>query len=116
MITTTVSATQDLKRNRLQQLRSLTIPGLPARLLLHHRLGNEQQAFALGRELGYQALRLQIRSYTASWVEVKSFEQVLNNFKASYFSSVLLLPADRLEADLTVFLRIRTSISTFCPT
>lgn len=99
----------------LQQLRSLTLPGQPARLLLHHRLGNEQRAFALGRELGYQALRLQIRSYTASWVEVKSFEQVLNNFKASYFSSVLLLPADRLEADLTTFFANKTFDLDFLP-
>jgi hypothetical protein len=99
----------------LQQLRSLTLPGPPARLILHHRLSPEQRAFALGREVGYNYLRLGERSYTASWVEVSSFEQVLNNLKASYFSSVLLLPAAELEQDMLAFFSLKQFDSGFLP-
>ncbi len=58
-----------------------------------------------GKELGYQALGLKERAYTSSWIKVESFDQVLNNFKASYFSGALLLNRDHLVGDLKAFFR-----------
>ena len=77
----------------LQDLRSLVIPDAQTpRLLLNKKLTQRQVVFTLGREVGYCLLNLTKRPYTASWVRVTSFEQVLNNFKASYFANALLMP------------------------
>ena len=80
----------------LKELRSVYLPGKNARLLLNINLNRTQKAFILAREIGFQFLNLTERPYTTSWVEFDSFEQVLNNFKASYFASALLLPREAL--------------------
>lgn len=89
---------------KLQHLRTTTIPGPVPLLYLHPSLDERQQAFAFGRELAYNYLKLTERSYTTTWVEVESFEQVLNNFKASYFSCALLMPRDAMVADIRAWL------------
>lgn len=93
------------KEPQLSRLRSIMLPAKKARLLLNPKLSEAQQAFALGRELGYQVLELKERSYTTSWVEVDNFEQVLNNFKASYFSCALLIPEKTFTADLDSWMK-----------
>ncbi len=104
----------------LARLRSVLLPGdaspgeaLPAinlagnanganqpMLLFNARLEAEQRAFTFGRELGYRVLRLTNRSLVSSVIEAESFEQVLNNFKASYFAGALLIPRRAIVADL----------------
>lgn len=91
--------------SKLQHLRTTTVPGPSPVLYLHPSLDNRQQAFACGRELAYNYLKLQERSYTTSWVEVNSFEQVLNNFKASYFSCALLLPREPMVEEIRSWLQ-----------
>jgi transcriptional regulator with XRE-family HTH domain len=74
------------------------------RLLVNGNLLPSQQAFVLARELGYRYLGLTgARAMTSSWIKVESFEQVLNNFYASYFAGALLIERDRLVADLGAF-------------
>ncbi|WP_242927235.1 helix-turn-helix domain-containing protein [Pontibacter vulgaris] len=87
----------------LASLRSVFIPGATPRLLLNPNLTAPQQAFALARELGFQYMQLKVRPYTTTWVRVGSFEEVLNNFKASYFAGALLLNRDLLVQDLQTF-------------
>lgn len=87
----------------LAPLRSVFIPGKVPRLLLNPNLTEQQRAFAIAREIGFQVLQLQPRPYTATWVRVGSFEEVLNNFKASYFAGALLLNRDRLVQDMQAF-------------
>jgi hypothetical protein len=70
------------------------------RLLLNSKLVPRQKAFIYGRELGYSYLGLTERALTSSWVKVESFEQVLNNFKASYFAGALLMHRDAMQKDL----------------
>jgi len=111
----TISYTDFSDQPALQQLRSLTLPGKSPQLLLHQRLDADQRSFALGRELGYNFVGLSDRAYTATWIEVNNFEQVLNNFRASYFSSALLLPADRLEKDLQHFFEQKQFDPLFLP-
>ena len=91
----------------LQKFRTIFIPGkgtkaIPAkpRLLLNHDLVDRQKAFIYGRELGYNYLKLGERALTSSWLKVESFEQVLNNFKASYFSGALLMNSDSMVKDI----------------
>lgn len=60
-------------------------------LYLNRNLSTAQENFLLGRELGFQHLQLEERSYETRILNVKSFDKLLNNFKASYFSAALLM-------------------------
>ena len=74
-------------------------------LFINGKLLPSQRAFILGYEIGYRHLDLPTRTFNAStWLKVESFEQVLNNFKASYFAGALLLDRDSLNRDLAGFL------------
>lgn len=84
----------------LQHLRTVYIPGSKPVLLLNKRLLPAQKVFAIGRELGYAYLGLKERANTSTWVKVESFEQVLNNFKMSYFTGALVLPRKNITADV----------------
>ena len=84
----------------LKSLRSVLLPNKPPLLLLNPNLTTAQKQFTLGRELGYLHMKLTPRPYTFSWIKVNSFEEVLNNFKASYFSAALLMPREAFLQDL----------------
>jgi Zn-dependent peptidase ImmA (M78 family) len=88
----------------LQELRSVLIPGRPPVLLLNKNLNRVQKAFILAREIGFQYMGITERPHTTSWLEFESFEQVLNNFKASYFACSLLLNRDVLVERLKILL------------
>ncbi len=87
----------------LQGFRSVLADGDPPRLLLNSKLLPAQKAFVLGREIGYCYLGLHDRATTSSPSEVRSFSQVLNDFKASVFSGAILMSRACLTADLELF-------------
>ena len=66
-------------------------------------MSSAQKNFLLGRELAFQYLALEERPYFTRIVEVDSFERLLNNFKASYFSVALLMEETGMVADLRSF-------------
>ncbi|MCI4667303.1 MAG: XRE family transcriptional regulator [Bacteroidia bacterium] len=72
-------------------------------LLINPNLSDTQKCFLLGKELGFNYLKLSDRPKTSTIFEVKSFEEVLNNFRASYFSVALRLNRDLMKADLEAF-------------
>jgi len=84
----------------LRSLRSTLIVDSKPKLLLNSELSDAQKRFTLGRELGYLFLKATPRLYTFSWIKINSFEEILNNFKASYFSAALLIPQKGLINDL----------------
>lgn len=84
----------------LQHLRSLLKGNI---LLVNCSLNDTQKRFVFAREIGYAWLKPTRRTYTFSWVEVKSFEEVLSNFQASYFAGALLLPEKLLLEDIKTF-------------
>ncbi len=89
----------------LKDLRSFTKPGKKyTKLYLNKDLDESQRAFIYGRELGHLYLGVTQRPYTSTWVEINSFEQVLNNFRASYFSNALMMSRKPFLKDLTAFL------------
>jgi transcriptional regulator with XRE-family HTH domain/Zn-dependent peptidase ImmA (M78 family) len=94
-------------RPALGTVRSLRLDD-PPRVLLNPHLSAFQQAFALAREAGYLRLNLKARSQTTPPDREDSFEQVLNDFQASYFAGAFLLPRDRIFADLKAFFRLPT--------
>lgn len=91
----------------LRSLRAITLGGDTAhpRLLLNPLLGEWQKAFLLARELGYRELGLREATTTSPITRVDSFDQLLANFRASYFAGALLLDRSLLVDDLQAFFR-----------
>jgi XRE family transcriptional regulator, fatty acid utilization regulator len=89
----------------LSSVRSLLVQkGNKLRLLINPQLSAAQRAFVMGRELGYQYLKLKIRLNTTHLAEAESFDQLLNNYRASYFASAIIIKGDLLAKKLeTVF-------------
>jgi XRE family transcriptional regulator, fatty acid utilization regulator len=91
----------------LSGLRTVFIDGPRPRLLVHPSLSPTQRAFVFGREIGFRVLGLTPRPETSSWVRVESFDEILNNFKASYFSGALLIEEEELVGALEALFRRR---------
>lgn len=89
----------------LSRFRSVLRKGDEPTLFINERLLPSQKAFVLGREVAYHYLGLEEHAVSSSWLKVESFEQVLNNFKASYFAGAVLLDRERLREDLESFRR-----------
>lgn len=99
----------DKGRPEMDDVRSLMIPKKGHNLLLlNKRLSGVQRTFVLGRELGYQYLNLKKRLYTTALVEAESFEQLLNNYFASYFASAVLIKRTLLVEKLRAFFALDT--------
>ncbi len=77
----------------------------PKKIYVNSKLFPEQQKFILAREIGYRLLKLKERAVTSSWIKVETFDQVFNHFKVSYFAGALLIPANRMIADLESWLK-----------
>lgn len=75
------------------------------KLLINKRLTNEQRAFTFSRELGYKQMNLVSRPLISPASTAESFEEILNNYKASYFAGALLIPKDQLAASLRPFFK-----------
>ena len=91
----------------LSDMRSIMKPGgrRKSKLILNAGLNSRQRAFNLAKEIGHAYLDLNERTLTSPWVDVTSFEQVLNNFKASYFASAILINRKSFLFDLDEFFR-----------
>lgn len=89
----------------LQGLRAVTLDGQTGapRMLLNPRLTEWQRSFLLAREIGYRELGLRETVTTSPIVKVDSFDQLLNNFRASYFAGAMLLDRQLLVNDLRQF-------------
>lgn len=70
-------------------------------IYLNPQLNEMQKTYQLGKELGFLYLNLANRQYSSTMIKVNSFEQVLNNFKAAYFSVCILINKETLLTDLT---------------
>lgn len=69
-------------------------------LYINKGLSTAQEKFLIGRELGFQYLKLDPRPYETIVQSLASFEILLHNFHASYFSNALLMPEDKFIEDL----------------
>jgi hypothetical protein len=72
-------------------------------LMLNSKTSSKQRVFTILREIGFLYLNLKERPITSSWVEVNSFDEVLNNFKASYFAGSVLIPRSVLKEEMHHF-------------
>lgn len=73
------------------------------KFLINRYLTPEQRAFTLGREVAYHFMKIKVRPLVSSVVEVHSFEEIFNNFKASYFARAMLINRKVLILKLTDF-------------
>ena len=69
-------------------------------LSINSELLDAQKAFILAREIGFLKLDMKERPITSSWIKVKSFDQLVNNFKASYLGGAMLLPQEIFTQDV----------------
>jgi len=97
---TKIDSFDPLAQPDLMSLRSVYRPESTT-LFLNAGLSPEQRVFILAREVGFQFLALKNRPYTYSWVEAESFEQILNNYKASYFAGAILIRRDAIIEKIT---------------
>lgn len=91
----------------IANIRSLFLPKKNL-LLINKRISSDQRAFTMAREIGFLYMKLKERPMTSSWVEVNSFEEVLNNFKASYFAGAILIRKEKLIQRMTHFFQQTT--------
>ncbi|MFV8356177.1 helix-turn-helix domain-containing protein [Flavobacterium sp. XS1P32] len=91
------------EQDQLGDLRSIFVPKSKT-LLLSKDIDEPQKAFILAKEIAYNFLQITERLYTFSWIKFDNFDQVLNNFYASYFAGALLIPRQKLIDELNVFL------------
>ncbi|MEQ8470718.1 MAG: helix-turn-helix domain-containing protein [Marinoscillum sp.] len=90
------------KIKSLQNLRSLYDP--KQRLLhINGGLNSGQINFLLGREIAFQWTREKQRPLPTPPQGTHNFEQILSNYRASYFSAALMMPRDEVVADLQSF-------------
>lgn len=91
---------EGLSNNRkLQGFRSF-FSNANKKLYLNGNLTDEQKRFLVAKEIGFQWLELEERSFETNLNSEASFEKLLNNFKASYFGACLLMPANDLVGDI----------------
>lgn len=86
----------------LTELRCVFIPKTNT-LLLSDTIDESQKTFIFAKELAYNYLNLKERLYTFSWIKFETFDQVLNNFMASYFAGALIIPKKAIENQLKTF-------------
>lgn len=86
----------------LNNLRSLYIPEKKL-LLLNQLLDENQKTFIFAKEIGFNALKLTPRPNTYSWLDFTSFDELLNNYYASYFAGCILIPKEELVEKLEDF-------------
>lgn len=91
------------KSLNLSSMRSVFLPGKSPRLLINGSMASSQRAFAMAREIGYEYLGLDKRVTTSTWMKVESFDQLLNNLKASYFAGALLLKRSEMIDEVDQF-------------
>ncbi|MFN7115344.1 MAG: helix-turn-helix domain-containing protein [Saprospiraceae bacterium] len=87
------------KNVKLAQLRSVYSPNKKI-LYINKNLSEAQQNFLIGREIAFQYLQLEERPYETVLRKAETFDILLNNFKASYFSSALLMSEQDVISDV----------------
>ncbi|MCH3884746.1 helix-turn-helix domain-containing protein [Tenacibaculum aquimarinum] len=90
------------KHENLGELRNIFIPQKKI-LLVDSTISEAQKTFIYAKELAYNFLNINDRLFTFPWIKFENFDQVLNNFIASYFAGALIIPRKSLNEKLTTF-------------
>jgi transcriptional regulator with XRE-family HTH domain len=86
----------------LRTIRGINISnGKTKKLLINKRLTDSQKAFIIGKEIAYNFLNISDRAHIYSNLRLDSFDQLLNNLRASYFATALMINKQLLIADMS---------------
>jgi transcriptional regulator with XRE-family HTH domain len=92
------------EHHSLLDIRSLRISDKRRKkLVLNSTLSSRQKTFYLAKEIGYNFMKMKERNDATPWIKIDNFDQVLNDFKASYFSSAVLINRKYFLEDLRDF-------------
>lgn len=86
----------------LENIRAVYVPK-GKKLLLNSKLNDTEKAFQIAKELGFVRLKIKQRGNTSNLLRIRSFDLVLNHYKASYFAAALIIPREDLLNDLRQF-------------
>ncbi|PKL83238.1 MAG: XRE family transcriptional regulator [Ignavibacteriae bacterium HGW-Ignavibacteriae-3] len=89
--------------DELKQLRGVVKSGKQPVLFLNPQLNNAHKLFIIGKELAYNYLNISKRSYIHSSLKLDTFDHLLNNYIASYFSAALILNKHCFVEDMNIF-------------
>lgn len=99
--------------SQLENLRSIYIPKSKT-LLITKSIDDAQRAFIYAKELAYNYLKITERLFTFSWIKFENFDEVLNNFYASYFAGALVIPRHSITEDVkTLFSKQKLNTADF---
>ena len=87
--------------DELSQIRAIVKNGDKRTIYTNSLLTDAQLAFIIGKEIAYNFLSISDRSYIYSASSLDSFDQLLNNFRTSYFSTALIIPKDIMVNDIS---------------
>lgn len=87
----------------LDEIRALAVTGKTNKLMLNKKLEEHRKSFVAAKELAYNFMGMSDRSYIYSSLRLNTFDHLLNYYKASYFSTALIINRDHLVRDLKEF-------------
>ena len=87
------------KYEALGNLRSVFVPKTNT-LLLAAGIDEAQRTFIYAKEIAYNFMEIPDRLHSFPWIKFERFDQVLNNFYASYFAGALVIPKETLTLQL----------------
>jgi len=87
----------------LKQLRGILKNEKQPILYLNSNLSTAQKLFIIGKEIAYNYLNIQERSYIHSSLKLNTFDHLLNNYIAAYFSTAIILNKDVFISDINNF-------------
>lgn len=88
------------KYPELTDQRFILLPGKPSQLFLNHQLVPSQHVYSLALQIGYSELKIRKGLRTSPQKQFDSFDQVMDNFRASYFAGVLIINRNQVNEDL----------------
>ncbi len=103
----TINENELKKHQDLGNLRSVFVPKTKT-LLLASGIDDAQRTFIYAKEIAYNYLEITNRLYTFPWIKFDSFDQVLNNFYASYFAGALIISKAELSSKLEKIFAMKT--------
>ncbi|MCF8394149.1 MAG: helix-turn-helix domain-containing protein, partial [Melioribacteraceae bacterium] len=95
-----VDASSLNKYPEFNDIRALVINKTQNKLMLNSNLETHRKAFVLAKELAYNFLNIEERSYLYSSVRLKTYDHLVNYFYTSYFATALIINKSFLIPDL----------------
>ena len=91
----------------LAHFRGFVKSGKTHTLFLNNMISDSQKAFIVAKELAYNHLNYKDRSFSHSNLRLDNFDHLLNNFRASYFATALIMRREFILNDLKNFFALQ---------